>query len=262
MFERLFDLPLAISGPAIILSLCLSAFGGLLFVRRQVLPRWRVQPEDSEFTGAMVQSVMVFYGLAMALITVSVWQTYSDVSKIVSQEATALAALFRDVSGYPPPTRVELQQDLRVYVTSLIHEAWPLQHRGQVPRAGVQQMNEFQATLVAFEPLTEGQKLLHGETLRAYNTTMIARRMRVDAVDTGLPPVLWAIVAAGAIISLSASFFFKVEDVRLHAVLVILLATFIGLVIFVTLALDRPFRGDLAIGARPYELVYDQLMKP
>jgi len=123
MFERLFDLPLAISGPAIILGLCLSAFGGLLFVRRRLLPRWRVQPEDSEFTGAMVQSVMVFYGLAMALITVSVWQTYSDVSKIVSQEATALAALFRDVSSYPPETRGQLQQELRVYVTSLIHDA-------------------------------------------------------------------------------------------------------------------------------------------
>jgi hypothetical protein len=27
------------------------------------------------------------------------------------------------------------------------------------------------------------------------------------------------------------------------------------------LSLDRPFRGDLGIGADPYQLVYDQLMK-
>ena len=49
----------------------------------------------------MLQSVMVFYGLAVALIAVSVWQTYSDTSKVVSSEATALAALYRDVSSYP-----------------------------------------------------------------------------------------------------------------------------------------------------------------
>jgi hypothetical protein len=28
------------------------------------------------------------------------------------------------------------------------------------------------------------------------------------------------------------------------------------------LALDRPFRGDLGISADPYQLIYDQLMKP
>ena len=108
MFDFLFDLPLAISGPAIIFALCVFAIAGLLFVRRRLLRRWRVAIPDSEFTGAMVQAVLVFYGLAMALIAVNVWQTYSDVSKMVSQEATALAALYRDVSGYPQPVRAEL----------------------------------------------------------------------------------------------------------------------------------------------------------
>ena len=79
-------------------------------VRRRVLPRLRIQVEDSEFTGAMMQCVMVFYGLAVALIAVSVWQTYSDVSKIVSGEATALDALYRDVSSYPEPIRPGLAE--------------------------------------------------------------------------------------------------------------------------------------------------------
>ena len=70
-----------------------------------------------------------------------------------------------------------------------------------------------------------------------------ARRLRLDAVATGLPGVMWIVIVLGALISLTGTFFFKVEDVRLHTILVTLLATFIGLVIFMTLALDRPFRG-------------------
>jgi|SRR5882672_2044670 len=89
MLEFLFDLPLAITGPAIILSLCAFALSGLLVVRRCVLPRLRVHAEDSEFSGALVQCVMVFYGLAVALIAVSVSQTYSDVAKIVFQDLPA-----------------------------------------------------------------------------------------------------------------------------------------------------------------------------
>ncbi|MEI6197993.1 MAG: hypothetical protein WCS42_27070 [Verrucomicrobiota bacterium] len=262
MPDFLFDLPLAISGPAIIGSLCLFAIGGLLLVRRWVLPRLRVHTADSEFSGALVQCVMVFYGLAVALIAVNVFQTYSDVSKIVSQEATALAALYRDVSCYPEPIRPSLQGQLRDYVHYVITEAWPLQQHGKIPAGGVELMNRFQTTLVSFEPVTEGQKLLHGEALRAYNNMIQARRLRLDAVGTALPGVMWAVVLVGAIIGLSATFFFKVEDARLHGILVTLLAAFMGLVIFMILALDQPFRGDLGISAQPYQLIYDHLMKP
>lgn len=261
MFERLFDVPLAIMGPAVVLSLCLFGLAGLMFVRRRVLPRLRIHVQDSEFAGAMVQSIMVFYGLAVALIAVNVFQTYGEVSKIVSQEATTLAALYRDVSGYPEPIRPVLQDGLRAYAEDVIHMAWPLQQRGETPRGGVELMDRFQATLIAFEPATDGQRLLHAETLHGYNTMMIARRQRLDAVGTGLPVVMWAVIVAGAAISLSASFFFKVEDARLHGILVTLLATFMGLVIFMILSLDRPFRGDLAVRPSAYQLVYDQLMK-
>ena len=261
MFESLFDIPLWIAGTVIIAVLCAFAVAGLLLVRRRVLPRLRVDGGDSEFTGAMLQSVMVFYGLAVALIAVTVFGTYSDTQKVVTGEATAINALYRDVTSYPEPIRTELQKALRDYTKYVIDEAWPLQRHGKVPGGGFEHMTRFQAALTKFEPATEGQKLLHGETLRAYNLLIQSRRLRLDAVGTGLPKVMWAVVIIGAFISLSSSFFFKVEDVRLHILEVLLLAVFIGLVIFMILSLDRPFRGDLGIGAEPYQLVYDQLMK-
>jgi Protein of unknown function (DUF4239) len=262
MFESLFDLPLVIAGSAIIGSLCLFAIGGLLLVRRRVLPRLQIHHEDAHFSGAIVHSVMVFSGLALALIAVHVFEIYADVSKIISQEATALAVLYRDVSAYPEPIRSQLRKEARDYVDYVIHEAWPLQQRGQAPRGGVERMNRFQDTLITFEPPTERQKLLHAETLRAYNNMIQARRLRLDAVGTGLPGLMWIVILMGALISLSASFFFKVEDVRLHGILVTLLAMFIGLVIFMTFTFDRPFRGDLGVRPEPYQLIYDQLMKP
>jgi Protein of unknown function (DUF4239) len=261
MLEFLFDIPLVVAGPAIIGSLFLFALVGLLVVRRWVLPHLHIQAGDSHFTGTMVHSVMVFYGLAVALMAVNVSETYTDVSKIVTGEASALNALYRDVSSYPELIRLELQQELRAYTDQVIHGAWPLQRQGRTPAAGIEHMYRFQKMLDKFEPATEGQKLLHGETLHAYNEMIQARRLRLDAVNTGLPAVMWAVIVAGAFISLSVSFFFKVEDGRLHGILVMLLAALIGLLIFVTFALDRPFRGDLGLSPDPYQLVYDQLMK-
>ena len=169
MPDFLFDWPLAGSGSLIIGSLCLFGLGGLLLVRRFVLPRLKIHVEDSQFSGSLVQCVMVFYGLAVALIAVGVSQTYSDTSKLVSGEATALAVLYRDVSCYPEPLRSQLQGELRGYVEQVIYQAWPQQRHGQVPSGGVALMNEFQTTIISFEPATEGQKILHAEALRAYN---------------------------------------------------------------------------------------------
>ena len=262
MFDFLFDLPLVITASVIIATLWLFAIVGLLLVRRHVLPRLRIHHEDSELTATVVLSIMAFYGLAMALIAVSVFETYSDVSKIIAQEASELSALYRDASSYPEPIRPLLQKELRDYAQYVIHEAWPAQQRGQVAAGGSAMLNRFQDTLVSFEPVSEGQKLLHSEALRAYNEMIKARILRLDAVDTGLPRVMWVVIVAGALLSLSSTFFFKVEHTHLQGIQVLLLATFIGLVIFMIVALDRPFRGELGLPPEPYQLVYDQLMKP
>src|SRR3954469_4264570 len=171
------DAPLVILGPTIIGSLAITALIFLLLVRRFVLPHLRVTEGDSEFSGAVVQSIMVFYGLALALIAVNVWQTYNDVSKTVSQEAISFAALYRDVSGYPEPIRSRLQGEIRGYVDQVIHGAWPIMRKGQVPTQGVEWMDRLEGVLLSFEPASEGQRVVHAETLAAFNRALQARRM-------------------------------------------------------------------------------------
>jgi hypothetical protein len=262
MFDWIFDVPLWIAGPGLVVLLVGISFLGLLIVRSRVLPRIHVTYHDSHFVGTMVHSVMVFYGLVLALIAVNVFETYSSASKMVSAEASAIAMLYRDADSYPEPTRTDLRGALRDYTEYVIEQAWPLQRRGLIPAGGVEKMDRVQAQLATFEPRTEGEKALHAEAWRAYNRVVETRRARLDEVNSGLPGVMWMVVLLGAAISLSAAFFFHVEDVRLHAILVALLATFIASVIFLVLAMDHPFRGDLGIPAESYRLIYDHLMKP
>jgi hypothetical protein len=262
VFESLFNLPLIIAGPVIVGALCLYALVGLLLVRRYLLPKLRIADADSSFCGAMQQGVMVFYGLAAALIVVNVWQNYSEIAKISSEESTAVAGLYRGVSNYPEPIRSELQKQLRDYVDYVIHQAWPMQQQGQIPSQGVGLMSNFQATLTAFEPATEGQKILHANAFRIYDQLSAARRLRLDSVETQLPGVLWFIIVAGAFISLTSAFVVRVEDVWLQGIQTVFLAAFVGIIIFLIFAFDRPYRGELGLRPDSYQLVYDQLMKP
>ena len=257
----LYEVALWLSGTLLCAGLIAISTAGLLAVRRWVLPRLAITHEDAHFAGPLVHSVMVFYGLVLALIAVRVFDSYTETAHVVSLEATTVAALFREIGGYPEPVRTELQASIRDYVDQVIHEAWPQMRAGIVPLGGVRRMNVIQAQLAAFEPKTESEKIVHAEVMRGFNEFIKVRRQRLDRVRESLPGVQWMIVLLGAAISLSATFFFRVPDVRLHVILVSLLALFIATVIFVMFSMDHPFRGDLRITAESYRLVYEQLME-
>ena len=258
----LFNLPLILSGPILIGGFVGVSILGLNWFRKHQLPRLRFGEGDVEFGAAMLASIMVFYGLATALIAVNVWEVYEKVKEVTKHEAASLAVLYRNVSEYPEPARSALREEIRAYTDQIIHESWPLQRRGRIPMEGVKSIDLLQSTLMRFEPVTEAQKGLALETLASFSRMMEARRGRVDSVERRLPGVMWTVILLGAFISMVSAFYFPVHDARVHRVQVGLLATFIALVIFIIMALDRPYDGDLGLKPKPYEVVYKQLMAP
>lgn len=262
MFEWIFSVPWVWLGILIVAVCAAMGLAGLSIVRRFVLPRLGQVRHQNEVTGAILHGILIIYGLAVALIAVAVWENYADVSKLVSGEATAIASLYRDFGGYPEPMQTQVRTDLRDYTYQIIHEAWPLQRRGLVPSKGVTIMNRTQEHLFEFVPATEAQKIIHAETLHAFNELIQARRLRLDAVGSGLPPAMWGVILVGAMITLWASCFFDVGSLHLHRIMVGLLASLMGLLIFLIVIYDRPFRGSHGVGSEPYELIYEQMMKP
>jgi len=204
----------------------------------------------------------VFYGITVGLIAAGVWNTNSTASELASKEATSIATLYRDVSGYPPPARDELRAGLRRYAVFIIEEAWPAQRqgRGQVLEGGARILDDFQSRLHTFEPSTSGQAALHGETLKAFNQLLENRRLRIDAVGSGLSSVMWAVIWAGAAISVGVAYLYKIEDPKLHAALVSLMGGFLAVVLFMIVINDRPFYGRVGVSSDPYKLILDRVI--
>jgi hypothetical protein len=245
-----------------ILSLVGFSELALALVQRQRSRTGRQEEHAGEFVGVMVHSMFVFYGLIAALIAVNVYETYSEVYRTVSREAAAISALYRDSAGYPEPTRSQVQGSIRDYIQQIIHEAWPQQRRGQIPTGGVALVTRIEEHLFAFEPATEGQKIIHTETLRSFNEMAVARRLRVDANREHLPGMMWCVLIFGAFLCLFGASFFDVKSWSLHAILLGLVGVLIAVVLFMTFVWDRPYLGEAGIDPGTYELVYEQLMRP
>jgi hypothetical protein len=233
---------------------------GLYVTRRWLIRRLHYSDGINDAISGTVQAIGVFYGITVGLIAIGVWNTNSNASDLVSREAASIGALFRDTTGYPSPIREELQMRLHEYTVFTIEKAWPAQQKGQILDGGTKILNAFQTTLFAFNPATPSQTTLHQETLHRYNQLVEYRRLRVDAVNSGLSSVMWAVIWVGAFISISVAYLFRIEDPKFHAILVALMSGFLAMVLFMIVINDRPFYGSVTIKPDAYKLILEKVM--
>jgi hypothetical protein len=244
----------------IIIAIETISLVGLFLTRRFLVRRFHTSEGINDAISGTVQAIGVFYGITVGLIAVAVWNTSAQAGELVSREASAIGALYRDVSGYPSPLREYLRSDIREYTVFVIEKAWPAQRSGHIPEGGGEILDRLQTDLFSYEPSTQGQIALHAETLRAYNMMLEYRRLRVDAVESGLSNVMWAVIWVGAVISIGVAYFFRIADSKLHALLVSLMAGFLAIVIFMIVINDKPFFGAVSVSADAYKLVLERVI--
>jgi hypothetical protein len=115
---------------------------------------------------------------------------------------------------------------------------------------------------MTFEPTREREKIVHAEVVKSLHEVVQARRLRLSSVSTGLPASLWMVVVIGAILNTSLMYLFWVENVKLHALLVAIFATFVGLLLFLTAVMDNPFRGQFSVMPDNYQELLEKVMIP
>jgi hypothetical protein len=258
----LYDVPPPIAALIMVAFVETVALAGLVLVRRHLIPLLQYDDGANDAVSGTVQAIGVFYGITVGLIAVGVWNTYSNASELVSREAAAVSALYRDVSSYPSPLREELRKSMRDYTVFVIERAWPAQRKGQgqVIDEGTAILDDFQRKLTSFQPATGAQTVIHAETLRAYNNFLEYRRLRIDAVSGGLSSVMWAVIWVGAAISIGIAYFFNIPDIKLHAILVALMGGFLAMVLFMIIINDKPFYGAVSISSDPYRLILERVI--
>src|SRR5262245_10753381 len=256
----IYDLPPWLFGGLTIVVFVAVALGGLVTTRAWFRGRGLQALVDNAVTGWIFSAILVIYAIAIGLVAVQTWGNEERAAGEASDEASRIAALYRDLSGYPDPPRTELRALLKDYTRFVIEEEWPVQRRGRIPERGNAVLGDFERGLFSFVPATDEQRIVYAEALRTYNQLLEERRERLEAVEVAVPGELWGVVIAGAIISLAASWVFRLESLALHGLMTGLLAAMIGLVVFFIATIDRPYRGQDSVTPVAYEIVLHDLM--
>jgi hypothetical protein len=259
LLDWIYELPSWLLG-LLILTLCIGgAVFGLLATRSKARLLFGRPPGHNDVVSYYLGAFGVLYGLTLGLIAVATWQNYTDVDKLVAQEAATLRVLHANVSWYPRSERAELSQGLMAYATYIIEQEWPAQRRGVLLGTGQEQLLAFRRPLMEFDPESEGEKALHQETLQSLDRYLELRGTRLSHVGAGVPGLVWLVLIVGAVLTVAITYCFSMKSIWGHLVLTVVLSGFLGLVIYLIVMLDYPFRGGLAVGPGRFELARERM---
>lgn len=261
MFYWIYDYPNSQLALLFCTATVLFAWISVLLSRPIVRKILGPQPAANDLVSYFVSAYGVFYGLMLGLIAVGTFESFSQTESTVATEAAVIASLYTDVSMYPEPHRSKLQDSLRAYAESIVEKVWPDQRQGRINESIGPIVAQFYRGVLGYEPTTKAQDHLQADTLTQLNKLLELRRKRINSVTNGLPATLYHVVIIGAMLNLWLCCLFSIDRLSLHLLLVGLLAAFIGLVIFLIVAMDNPFRGEFSVGSDPFKLLLDGLMK-
>jgi hypothetical protein len=257
----IYDLPNWLFGLLTIVVFVVFSLLAVIVTRK---PIYRLMGRDgskNDVVSIYISAVGVFYGLIVGLIAVGTWENFNAVESKVSSEASAIAAVYSMVSSLPEKPKVELQAALKEYTRYTIEDAWPVQRSGVIPKGGTERLAHFSDILLNWEPQTETHKILLGSILEHHNDIIQIRRQRLQSVPFGLPSTVWTVVLLGAFLNIALTLFIVTEKIGFHLWMTAIFAAFVGLLIFLTAAMDNPFRGEFSVSSEAFQLVYDKYMK-
>ena len=229
----------------------------LLLIRRLV-PHERLAPHN-DVSGFVYAVIGVVYAVIVALVLVSAWEQYSDAETGARHEADALGNLHRIAEGLPEPSRGTLQAATLEYATTVIVDEWPAMRDGDSPGAReLANTDVLWSALRQFDVTTQKEQNLHAAALEQLDALSAQRRERLAQAESGLLGIMWAVMIGGSILTVLFPCLFGVEDGRLHALIVAILAATVGLLMLTVYQLNYPFEGAVHIEPVGFELVLEQ----
>ncbi len=112
----------------------------------------------------------------------------------------------------------------------------------------------------SLKPAHSWQIAMYQELFSRLGDLSTERSLRLLSSKAALPGIFWIVLILGALITLACAVLLYLENASVHLVLCGLLAALISSLLFLILALDRPFSGDVHVPKDSFEYAA-QIMK-
>jgi hypothetical protein len=243
MISRIEALPTLTSGILIVGGFVLLAlFIGYLVAKFTSI---EVRTAHNDRAGFILAVIGVIYAVLLAFVAIGVWERFQQAETRSYDEAGALATVYRDAGSFPGKGR--LRGALHDYVLSVIGDEWPRMHRGDHSDISNPILETADRDVRALPVSSMRLANIQAQMLSAMDTALLDRQTRLTVDSSGVNEIMWIVLIAGAVVTVAFTYLFGFDKTLMQELMIGGLSFLIGLVLFLIMAMDFPFRGSIAV---------------
>jgi Protein of unknown function (DUF4239) len=200
----------------------------------------------------MLPPLGILFGLFVAFTAAQVWNDIDRANTAVIREASALKAVVILAASFPGEPEAQLRRMTRRHIEEAATQEWPMMaQRAAMLTITSQSLAEALQLTLALNPSSRGQENAQREIATALENALEARRQRIIVSLSQVNLVKWSCLLVQAICMLLAIAMVHSDNRGSVAIAMGLFASGVAVSVFLILAHDRPFTGEISVGPDP-----------
>jgi hypothetical protein len=251
MLARVLDLPAWQFGVIFVGGFVALSVGLTLAVRPFVQRRFGDEHNAVFDTG--FSAVGTMYAIVAGLLVFGVYSTFDDASKASADEASNLILMFQEAGAFPQPERDQARQAIASYTRSVVEDDWPALAEGKASPKTDQALERMYDMWAPMEPGPQWSDQ-YSASVDELNNVLLLRNQRIDDSGAALDPIYWVMLYVGAFLTVLHLALLRMENRTMHLIAVGVTAAMLGMVLFLLIELNEPFRGQISLSPKGFEL--------
>jgi hypothetical protein len=244
-----------LSGFLMIAASTVLAIAGLLLVRRVLHARNLISSHD--VGGYLLSVVGTTYAVILGLIVVDAMSKFQEARQVTERESNALADIILLSNQLPQEKRAQVQGLTQRYIDRVLDDEWPMLDYGRFAPSARQAALDLIDAVCGLEPQTGKEQGVYAAMVAAITEFWNCRRTRTNTAAHGVPALEWVVLIAGGVITVSFTYFFKLEHLQIQIIMTAMVAIMIALSLFLVLMFGYPFSGELKVDPSCFDVIHE-----
>lgn len=245
MINLILSLPWYLAAGIIVFVISIFAIIGLFFTHTRF--NVKILKEHHEVSGYIFNIIGVVYAVLLGFTISNVQQRFDSLHKTVETEAQIVLDLYRDAEIFPLQNQQEVRRALYHYAHEVVHNEWTLMNNGICSSRAVDLMHNIWVAYYKMNPSSEKERIWYSQSIAQLNDFNSVRLVRVYSCRESLGPLIWSLLIVGGFMTIASVYFFCIKSFPLKILMTLFVTAIISFMIFIILALNHPFCGDMGI---------------
>ncbi|WP_338453423.1 DUF4239 domain-containing protein [Candidatus Bealeia paramacronuclearis] len=225
-----------------------------LFAVKSFIPL-KLRYAENEAVGHISATIAVIYAVLFGFIAINLLDNFNTAEKSTQKESSVLEDIYTDSKLLPKSIHNSIRMDVEAYIIEVMEKEWPALEKGQdVSSWGDAVLNRMVHTVHNYTTNNSMDLFTQQEILKEIKLLFDAREERIFMGKSALSTDFWIVILIGAFLTIAVHFLFGMQF-HLHLFSVVGVAFAISSVVFLIVAMDRPFRGEYCVKPEGFEFL-------